>query len=188
MDFINIAVCFHVPCGSCRRNFCAVTGDFLLTENWQFPYGLWRASFNMKQSHRNGFNRAGKFIFRLKVPLQYPMRYTILIRRHLKLLMTDRKTSWLYGVTLNLNIMAHFQKNRKKRTMNPERMFYMIKILPFKSEDFIHSCGPTLHLLAFQQSRNCAAPKLSRNSSKTWSTSIETTKQNIPSEVLNFLR
>lgn len=69
----------------------------------------------MKQSHRNGFNRAGKFIFRLKVPLQYPMRYTILIRRHLKLLMTDRKTSWLYGVTLNLNIMAHFQKNRKKK-------------------------------------------------------------------------
>jgi len=62
---------------------------------------------------------------------------------------------------------------RTKKNYNESRVNVRHgKILWFKSEDFFHSCGPILHLLTFQRSHKCVAPKLSRSPSKAWSTQI----------------
>lgn len=65
----------------------------------------------------------------------------------------------------NLNFMAQLSKNRNLD--DESRVMLYDKILTLQSEDFIHSCGPVLLLLSFQQSQARAAPKLSLSHSKT---------------------
>lgn len=66
----------------------------------------------------------------------------------------------------NLNFMAQSNDNRQKKDNESRINVLHDKILSFKSEDFIHSCGPILHFLTFQQSQWRAAPTLSLNPSK----------------------
>lgn len=84
----------------------------------------------------------------------------------------------------NLNFMAQSSENKKKNNKSRTNASHDTN-LSFESEDFNHSCAPILHLLTFQQSQRCAAPKLPLKS--LMHKCLNNQKKNIPVEVLNSL-
>lgn len=136
-------MCFSVLCGASERNFVLEISNWHKTAG--FPSGLWKTGFHTNDSQRSSCNRAGKFIVCLKVPLQYPMRYTILMKCDkwgcqwlTERLCVEDITVWSYTYCTNkqfqnLNFMAQSNENRKKKiTMNPESMLDMVKSCDLK--------------------------------------------------------
>lgn len=122
-----------------ERIFCTVCTC------WHKPTRVFLQGFEVQvstwNSHRNSCNRAGKFIFCLKVPLQYPMRYTVLMKwDEVRLSLTDWKDlggGHCYCMELhihcmntqfhNLNFMAQSNDNRQKKDNESRINVYMIK-------------------------------------------------------------
>lgn len=158
----------------------------LLTQNCQsFPSELWRARFYIKQSQKQQLQQSREIYFLFKSAFTVSHEVYSFDEMRRSEAVTDRlkrfrwRTLSLNGVahTLycmntqfqNLNFMAQSKDDRQKK--DNESIIYVLhdKILSFKSKDFIHSCGPILHFLTFQQSLWRAAPTLSLNPSKAWS-------------------